>query len=213
MDPRRDPDAPLTTDTLLLASLLHVPPGSLVVDLGSGSGSAGEFSSIGNPGCTWLCIDVRFGALRVMMDPSDGRPREALAVCCRAEEVHMALEGGVASAVIANPPFGVSGRGRESSGQGRNTCRTGPDLLLQDFVRASAHLLGHLGTFLIVEKPSALPSLLLGCGAFGIAPVELHPVGTPGSPARRIVLRGVKDSRGEFVIHPQRTAEEIIEAK
>ncbi|MBN2587332.1 MAG: methyltransferase, partial [Candidatus Fermentibacteraceae bacterium] len=111
--PGRDTGAPVTTDTLLLASFVSVPPGSTVVELGCGSGGVIEAASGGNPGCRWIGIDARTPPLRVMMRSLEGRRAvdEVHCVCCNVEDVPMAFAGAVADAVITNPPFGTLGRG------------------------------------------------------------------------------------------------------
>ncbi len=201
----QDPGASVTTDTLLLASSLHVSPGSVVVDLGCGSGGASIYSSALNPGCRWIGIDIRYDPLKLMMISRNLQKTQVdiAAVCCNIETVPLAFAECIADAVILNPPYGRLGSVRNSPDSGRNRSRAGSDLLLYQFIRGAAHLLVRGGEFLIVNKPSLLPEILLGCRAFGINPVEVQPIGSDGEPAERIILKGRKGSCEELKILPQ----------
>ena len=201
----QDPGASVTTDTLLLASSLHVSPGSVVVDLGCGSGGASIYSSALNPGCRWIGIDIRYDPLKLMMISRNLQKTQVdvAAVCCNIETVPLAFAESIADAVILNPPYGRLGSVRNSPDSGRDRSRAGSDLLLYQFIRGAAHLLVRGGEFLIVNKPSLLPEILLGCRAFGINPVEVQPIGSDGEPAERIILKGRKGSCEELKILPQ----------
>lgn len=201
----QDAGASVTTDTLLLASSLHIPPGSVIADLGCGSGGASIYSSALNPGCRWIGIDVRYDPLKLLLASKDIQKTQVdiTAVCCSIETVPLAFAESIADAVILNPPYGRLGSVRNSPDSRRDRSRAGSDLLLYQFVRGAAHLLVRGGEFLMINRPSLLPEMLLGCRAFGINPVEIQPVGSEGKPAERIILKGRKSSREELRILPQ----------
>lgn len=207
-----DPGVPVTTDTLILAALLSVPPGSTVVDLGCGGGGAIEAASRRNPGCRWIGIDIRPRALAEMMrSPRAIAGNSTLnAVCCRVEDVPMAFPGGAAEAVICNPPFTAAGRGRVSPYPSRSLSRTGSDLLVLNFIRAAAHLLVPGGRFLLVGRPSMLPVMMLGCSTWGLGPEMLQPVGRKGGPAAHVILICAMGSSAGLILRPQRSADEVI---
>jgi tRNA1Val (adenine37-N6)-methyltransferase len=210
--PDRDPGAPVTTDTLLLASCVSVPRGSTVIELGCGSGGVIEAASRENPGCRWIGVDARTPPLREMMGSPERRSAadEVHCVCCNVEDVPMAFSEAVADLVITNPPFGTLGRGRVSPDRDRALSRSGSDMLLHHFIRAAAHVLPPGGEFIVVGRPCMLPEMLLGCSSWGLGPVRLQPVGQPDRPAVHILLRCVKGSGAELVIHHQKTAEDVI---
>ncbi len=208
----QDPGASVTTDTLLLASSLRAAPGSVIVDLGCGSGGASLYSSSLNPGCRWIGIDIRYDSLKLMKVSRDlqGTPVDISAVCCSLETVPLAFLEGIADAVITNPPYGRAGAVRRSPNVERDRSRRGSGLLLYQFIRGAAHLLAPGGDFLIINRPSSLPAILPGCRAFGINPIALQPVGSPDKPAELIVFHGRKGSREELKILPQTEAESLI---
>lgn len=207
-----DKGAPVTTDTLILAACLPVPPGSTVVDLGCGCGGAIEAASKSNPGCRWIGIDIRFRPLAEMMRSlgGSGGISSLDAVCCRVEDVPKAFPGGIAEAVICNPPFTVEGRGRVSPQPSRSVSRTGSSLLVLHFIRAAAHLLVPGGRFLMVGRPSMLPVMMLGCSTWDLGPEMLQPVGGKDGPAAHVILECGKGSSAELAIAPQRSADEVI---
>ncbi|MEN8209183.1 MAG: methyltransferase [Candidatus Fermentibacteria bacterium] len=208
----QDSGASVTTDTLLLASSLRAAPGSVIADLGCGSGGASLYSSALNPGCRWIGLDIRFEPLSLMMASGNmqGTPVDISAVCCRLETVPLAFPECIADAVIANPPYGRTGSVRRSPSDKRDRSRRGSGLLLYHFIRGAAHLLVRGGEFLIINRPSLLPEIILGCRAFGINPVVVQPVGSPDIPAELIILKGRKGSREELSILPRAEADSLI---
>ena len=201
----QDTCAPVTTDTLLLASSLNTSQGSSIVDLGCGSGGASLYSSAFNPGCRWIGIDIRYDPLKLMMfSRNHHNPQlKMTAVCCSIESVPFAFSGSIADAVIMNPPYRASGSARQSPQRDRNISRSGSGLLVYQFIRSAAHLLVQGGELLIVNRPAMLPEILLGCRAFGVNIVEIQPIGSLGKPAEHIILNGRKGSGEELSILPQ----------
>jgi len=208
----QDAGASVTTDTLLLASALRTTPGSVIVDLGCGSGAAALYSASLNPDCRWLGFDIRYDPLKLMMSSKylQGIPMDISAVCLCLETVTLAVSECIADAVIMNPPYGKAGSVRRSPCSERDRSRRGSKLLLHQFIRGAAHLLVPGGQFLMINRPSSLPEILLGCRALGINPATIQPVGSPGKPAELIVLHGRKGSREELKILPQTEAESLI---
>ena len=208
----QDAGASVTTDTLLLASSLRAEPGSVIVDLGCGSGGASLYSSSLNPGCRWIGLDVRHEPLKLMMASRElqGTPVDISAVCCRLEKIPFAFPECIANAVISNPPYGRTGSVRRSPDEERDRSRRGSGLLLNQFIRGAAHLLVRGGDFLMINKPSLLAEIMLGCRAFGINPVAIQPVGSKNKPAELIVFHGRKGSGEDLRIFPQSEPEPLI---
>jgi tRNA1(Val) A37 N6-methylase TrmN6 len=202
----------VTTDTLLLACSLDVSPGSVVIELGCGSGGAMLASSTLNTDCRWIGIDVQIELLRMMTGSIEIRRKQLdlAGICCSVEAVPRTLTGAIADAVIMNPPFGRNTSGRSSPVRTRRISRSGSDLLLYYFIRASAHLLISGGVLIMINRPALLPKMILGCQSAGIAPEILQPVGSEGKPAGHIILHGRKDSSAVLKILPQIESEQLI---
>jgi tRNA1(Val) A37 N6-methylase TrmN6 len=204
----------MTTDTLLLAASVSVPPGSVVVELGCGSGGAMLAASGRNPGCLWIGLDIQLPLLRSAEETSTRMSNAGSFhwVLCPVEQVTSAFRGGIADAVIANPPYAPEGACRPSPADHRRAARSAPPLLLHSFLRGAAHLLRPGGRLSVVNRPGNLVSMLLGFGAFDIRPERLQPVGSPDSPAELVLLTGRKGSAGSLLLLPQRAAAELLEA-
>lgn len=203
----------VTTDTLLLACSLDVPPGSAVIELGCGTGGAILTSSTLNTDCRWIGIDIQIELLHMMLN-SVRLQRDDLdlaCICCDVESVPLALPGAIADAVIVNPPFGRNESGRSSPVKARHISRSGSDLLLYHFIRASSHLLIPGGLLIMINRPALLPNMILGCKSSGINPEMLQPVGLTGKPAAHILLHGRKGSSSALKILPQMDSEQLIQ--
>lgn len=203
----------ITTDTLLLSTLLDVPEGSLLFDLGCGTGGSIEAASLRNPGCSWVGIDILPEHLRALMKA--GRRWTSAArvcsVCCDVRDVPGVFRSSIADGIICNPPFMREGRSRSSPHHARALARRGPDLLTGRFIRAASHLLVPGGTLVVSGRPEMLPDLMLAMGTWGIGPRILQPVGEPGRPAVHIIIEGRKGKEGGLTLRPQVRAVELLE--
>jgi tRNA1(Val) A37 N6-methylase TrmN6 len=186
-----------------------------VVELGCGAGGALLVAAGRNPGCLWIGVDLQLPLLRSATEAAAGLSEAGSFfhwILCPVELVTSAFRGGIADAVIVNPPYASEGACRPSPSDSRRTARSAPTLLLHQFLRAAAHLLRPGGRLTVVNRPWNLASMLLGFGAFGIRPERLQPVGGPGSPAELVLLAGRKGSAGSLILLPQREAAELLEA-
>jgi tRNA1Val (adenine37-N6)-methyltransferase len=210
--PEADTGAPVTSDTLLLASFVSVPMGSTVFDLGCGGGSVMAEAARLNPGCLWIGVDLRLPALCLVrgLIGTDLCEGDFLSLCCSVKDLPSAVSAGAADAVIMNPPFGVQGRGRTSPEESRRVSRSGSDMLLFHFLRAAAHLLAEGGRLYMVARPAMLPDIMMGCGTWGLGPLQLQPVGPPEGPAVHTLVTCRKGAAPGLEILPQRTVEEIL---
>ena len=201
----------VTTDTLLLACSLDVPPGSLVIEMGCGSCGAMLAASEINPGCTWAGFDLRFAPLleEISLQSTTSSPQPLFPV--QADVSAPPFRHGIADAVMCNPPFAREGDCRPSPVRTRELSRCSPPLLLHRFIRAGAALLREDGKLLLVNRPAMLGEMLLGFEASGIAAEKVQPVGMPGRSARSVVLSGRKGGRAGLRLLPQRTPESILE--
>jgi tRNA1Val (adenine37-N6)-methyltransferase len=202
----------MTTDTLLLAASVSIPAGSTIVELGCGAGGALLVASRCNPGCIWIGLDIQWPLLLSAREASlqCSSPGSFRWVLCPVERVTSAFHAGIADLVIANPPYAVEDACRCSPDDRRRTARSASPMLLHGFLRGAAHLLRPGGGFIMVNRPSNLPSMLLGFGAFDIRPERLQPVGSPDSSAELVLLTGRKSAAGSLVILPQREAGELL---
>ncbi len=156
-------------------------------------------------------IDCREEALKRFRDWTPLREFDSgfFPVCCRIEDVISVFPGGCADIVLANPPYGVAGSVRAAPDRQRELSRSGSDLLLHTFIRASAHLLRLHGRMVMVNRPGNLDRILTGCTAFGLGPDSLQPVGETGKPAALVVIGALQSVKGMMKLLPQLSVAEM----
>ncbi|MBD3368888.1 methyltransferase [Candidatus Fermentibacteria bacterium] len=195
----------VSSDTCILGGAVSAPSGSVVFDLGSGSGGAGLVAARANPGCTWVGIDVRSELLELaLLSAGMNDVTPYLAVCGDVTRVPFLMRGGMADVVITNPPYLRRGESRPSPDPRRRSSRIGGRLSMASFVRAAAHLLRAGGRFLVVHRPANLVRLALCCRSFGLNPEELRTYGGEDGPAELILLGCRKGSSRKLRIMPRR---------
>lgn len=198
-------------DAVILAASLGPSVRGRVVDLGAGAGVAG------------LALATRAARAHVVLVE-----REAdLAACARAalERPANAAFAARVDVVVAdllagetrkaaglmpesfdhalmNPPFHDRGRVRASPDDFRARAHVLADGGLDDWFRAAAALVRSQGTLAAILPADRLPAILAACdGRFGaLAVLPLHP--RAAEPATRVLVRGVKASRGAMRLLP-----------
>ncbi|GEM_PF-1194726 len=204
-------DSETTTDTLLLACSLAVPPGSLVVEMGCGSGGAMIAASRMNPGCRWIGFDLRLAPLNGINARASGQSSLPQMFIMQADASAPPIKSGKADAVMCNPPFAKDRERRRSPDPSRELCRSAPPMAIHRFIRTGADLLREGGTLVMINRPSVLPEMLLGFRASGLCAEIIQPVGMPACDARHIILTGRKGGRAAFRLSAQRTPESILQ--
>ena len=110
------------------------------------------------------------------------------------------LSPGTADHVLMNPPFNALRN--PSPDPGRRAAHAASDDTLPRWLRAAAWLLCASGVLTLIWRADGLGDVLAALspqfGAITIVPV--HP--KPGSPAIRILVRGIKDRNGPLILLP-----------
>ncbi len=193
------------TDAVLLAAAVPRSFTGLCHDVGAGVGAAGLGIALACPSAQVRLVENDPIALRlaeaniaanglagragvVARDLFDGsRRRDALAA--------------PADLVVSNPPFHAAGRVRPSPDAGRRAAHVlAAEATLTDWLLACLDLTAAKGTLIVIHAPAALPEILAAfarrLGAVTLLPV--HP--RADAPASRVLVRGVKGSRGPFAV-------------
>lgn len=158
------PGRETTHDTVLLARTASGIPFELCFDLGTGSGAVLEEMS-GWSGFV-VGVDFSMGSL-LRFDPRLGQR-----VLCRVEDVPATFRKHCADLVIANPPYHVTGRGRRSPVEERNSARFGGPLTVFRFIFAGAYLLKDGGVMVMTGREKVRDELLTGFSAAGFSVPE-----------------------------------------
>ncbi len=180
-----------------------------VLDIGAGVGTVGLSVARRLPAAQVHLLEreARMAALA-----RDNAERNGLAERVRVVEADVlapaaTLAGlGVAAdafdVVLANPPFHAEGRGTPATGSYKAAAHAMPEPALDHWVRVMARHTAPSGTAIIIHKADALGDILTAFdsrfGALRILPIHAR----ASSPAIRIIVSGVKNSRAPLTMLP-----------
>lgn len=198
-------------DAVILAAALGHGAQGRVVDLGAGAGVAGLSLAARAAGVAVVLVE-REGELVACTREALGRAANA-AFAGRVEALRGDLltdatrkAAGLAPAsfdhALMNPPFHDRDRVRASPDDLRARAHVLEAGGLDTWFRAAAALVRPRGTLAAILPADRLPDVLRACeGRFGgLAVLPLHP--RADEPAVRVLVRGVKGSRGPFRLLP-----------
>ena len=83
-------------------------------------------------------------------------------------------------------------------------------MLLFHFLRAAAHLLVPGGRLYMVARPAMLQDIMMGCGTWGLGPMQLQPVGPPEGPAVHMLIMCRMGAAPDLEIRPQCSIDEFL---
>ncbi len=219
-------------DAILLAACVPADATGDVADLGAGVGVAGLAVAARVPGVDVTLAErdpVALTLARRSLDLPETAPLAprvrivAVDVTAPARErLAAGLARESADHVILNPPFYPAGSVRETPDAARAGAHVLDDAGLDPWIRTAADLLRPRGRIALIFPATGLKSVLDGLegrfGAIAIRPVLPRPEG----PALRILVGGIKGSRGPLTLlaplvlhdstgaHPAPQAAEIL---
>lgn len=197
------------TDAVLLASFVHPQPGSVVVDLGAGTGAVGLMVGAAAPATEIVLVErdpalVALCAENIRRNGMESRARALRAdvLAPSAERRAAGLDPGCADLVATNPPFFNEARSRPSPDPRRATAHSIKAGGLEDWIRAAIELLKPGGLLVLIHRAESLGEVLRlyerKIGAIRVRAV--HP--RAEAAAIRILVSGVKGSRAPIALLP-----------
>lgn len=205
LQPRRGHRA--GTDAVLLAGQADLRPGDHVVDLGSASGAVGLMAGARVPGIRLTLVerDPLLAALArenlVRNGQAEAEVRNVDLFADRRTLRAAGLSGGMADAVLTNPPF-FEGGSPPSPDPGRRAAHVFSGGGLNGWLGVAAWLLKPRGRLTLVHRADALETCLAALApAFGstvVVPVRSD----PERDAVRILVSAVKGGRAPLRIAP-----------
>ena len=192
------------TDAVLLAAAVSRSFAGLCYDVGAGVGAAGLGIALACASAQVRLVENEPLALRLAEAniAANGLAARARVIAGDLFDVSRRREAlALADLVVSNPPFHAAGRVRPSPDAGRRAAHVlAAGATLTDWLLACLDLTAAKGTLIVIHAPAALPEILAASerrlGAVTL--LAVHP--RAGAPASRVLVRGVKGSRGPFVV-------------
>lgn len=191
-------------DAVLLAA--SVDHGGRVADAGAGVGVAG-LSVASRLKDAHVCMIEKQGALvelartNIARNGLEGRVRVVQGdLTGKAAALREDFPDDSFRTVLANPPFFTNGRGTSSNVALKAAAHEMPDTDLDLWIRFSARIAEPGGHFLIIHRADAAAQILSAMerrfGSIKLVPIYAR----EGEPAIRVLIRGIKGSRGPMEI-------------
>ncbi len=110
--------------------------------------------------------------------------------------------GGVADAVVCNPPYRKVGSGERQEQLNFAICRHEIATNMQQICYSASKVLNNKGSFYVVYQSARIAELIAELSAVGIATKEILPVcPRPDAEPVLVLVRGVKGGKSDCVLH------------
>ncbi|MEW6260000.1 MAG: methyltransferase [Thermodesulfobacteriota bacterium] len=195
-----------SVDSLLLAESIRAADGERIVEIGAGCGVVSLLLAFHNPTLRIVAVEIQpeladLAARNVTLNSLEA----LIAVLCRdIRELSLRDIGHPADRVVTNPPFYKAGSGRINPRSQQALARHELAATIQDIVQAASRLLRKGGRLDLIYCPDRLAELMNTMTSAGIEPKTMQFVhGNPGSPARMVLLSGVRGGQaGGLIVRP-----------
>jgi tRNA1(Val) A37 N6-methylase TrmN6 len=201
-------------DAVLLAAAVPASAGGgqRVLDAGAGVGVAGLAVARRIPDAQVILVErdvelARLGRSNIERNGLSDRVRlvEADLELALGGQPALAELSGKLDHALANPPFHSEDRGTPAPDPAKAASNAMAETGLPRWLRFLSAMVRPGGSVTLIHKAEALPALLAACeGRFG-ALVVLPIHARAEAPAIRVIVRGIKGSRGPLRLNPQLT--------
>jgi tRNA1(Val) A37 N6-methylase TrmN6 len=195
------------TDAILLAAATPPDTSGLVLDIGAGVGAVGLSAALIAPEARIGLVEISPEACALARENVAANDLEARVAVHEADLLsgparrRAGLENESADLVLTNPPYLSPTSARISPDPARALAHVSAEGL-ESWTRACLALLRPNGRFVMIHRADALPECLASLqsrlGALVVLPIAAR----AERPAARILLRGVKGSKGPFTLLP-----------
>jgi tRNA1(Val) A37 N6-methylase TrmN6 len=197
------------TDAVLLAAAVEPSEGTVVTDLGAGTGAVGLMIAARARDATVLLVErepelVELCRRNIELNAAGDRVRVIEADVLAPARLRHArgLHSASADIIVTNPPFLEEGRSRPSPDPRRAAAHHLPQDGLDRWIGCCADVLKPKGNLALIHRPDrlreCLDSLRRRFGSIALRPI--HPHGA--APAVRVVITATKESRGPLRLLP-----------
>lgn len=190
----------VSSDSILLASAVHAQAGDAVLDMGCGAGAAGLCVMARCAGISLTGIDNQPDYIALAQANAEDNGCSAMARFECVDIMHMTHR--MQDHVMCNPPYWRDGSWIKGPDETRNTALGQEFLGIQAWVDMAYKALKSAGSFNIVYPAKHL-DILLSCLSPRFGAIEVFPFySRAGDPAKRVVLRMLKDRKTPMTLHP-----------
>ena len=149
---------PLSTDSMVLADFVRLPPRARVLDLGSGCGTLGLLLCAADPGCTVTGVELDPAAHDMALQNSRRNQLSSRlsSICADLRSISRLLPCGQVQIVVSNPPYFSGGPVSRS----HPTARRDDCVPVDSLFEAAAWALKYGGDFYLVHRPERLAELI-----------------------------------------------------
>ena len=189
---------PLSTDAVLLADFVRLPPKARVCELCAGSGAVGLLLLDREPGLSVTALELQEAACGLMeRSRAENRLGERFQVLeGDLREIRSLLPAGSFRQVVCNPPYYPVGSGYAQEYEAQAIARTELCCNPADFCAAAAWLLPTGGSFWLVHRPERLAELCCALRNAGLESKTLRLVcPRPGTAPSLLLIKAVKGGK------------------
>jgi tRNA1(Val) A37 N6-methylase TrmN6 len=187
-------------DAMLLAAATAARPGDRVVEFGAGVGAAGLALAKRVGGIDLVLVEIDPDLAALARENASGNSIAAKIVMIDATSPADAFAGAglrpdTVDAVLMNPPFNDAARHRASPDPARASAHVADSTTLENWVHAARRILKSGGALTLIWRADGIAEVLAALGR-GFGSLMIQPVhADAGSPAIRVLIRGVKDGK------------------
>lgn len=191
---------PLSTDSLILAHLVHLPRNARILDLGSGCATLGLLLCARDTGCSVTGVELTSASHEAALENirRNGLEDRLHSVCADLRVLPPELSDGIFHICVSNPPYFSGGPASKTLPLARrDDCCTPEDLF-----RCASKAIKYGGDFYLVHKPEKLAQLIAAGNTFSMEAKELTLIRhRTDSPISMIVLRFKKGGKPGLKLH------------
>ena len=192
-------------DAVVLAKLADLNPADRVLDMGTGCGVVALILACRFSETSFYGVEIQ----KSLADIAAHNARENN-LSHRITILHQNITAltpadtsGLVDAVVCNPPHIEKSRGRINPDPAAAIARHEIDITLSDIIAASFTMLKPKGRLQIIYPPARLAELMARMRDAGIEPKTMHLIySRPDTPARRVLVKGIKGGRPGLDIPP-----------